>query len=472
MSIAFESDGKVLPNWKLFLRGLAFLVVVAVVTGVMVARSQGAFRETVRVTAELVNVGDGLPAKSDVKYQGVLVGQVTEVTPSTDGGPNYVHIDMKPGFVSGIPGTVTARVVPSNVFAVPSIQLVYNGAGKPLAAGARIPEDRSQATVRLQTSLTALSRIAAAAGRSGSDPTLGILAVVERATAGHGTDAVRAGAELTRISRELNAAMVPDGTGSTLDALSQALDGLRTSAPDLLGAVHSAVAPLRTVAENRDQLATLLGAGLTTTGTVGAGLENRIGTITDVTGKLGPALGVIADGSPNFAQMATSQSQMSYDFMKLWDEGDQNINAKIILELTPHRPYTRADCPRYGNLEGPSCRSGPPGDQTIIGPNATPASAPTVIGGNVGGIGSKQEQEQIAALLGIAPNSAADILLGPLLRGNDVRLTPAPGAPADAAPAPPAPTPALPAPIPGLPLPIPGLPAPVPGIPAPTGEPR
>ncbi|WP_280270235.1 MlaD family protein [Nocardia wallacei] len=426
MSIAFESDGKVLPNWQLLLRGLAFLVVLAAVGGLMIARSQGAFRETIRVTAELVNVGDGLPAKSDVKYQGVLVGQVTEVTPSTDGGPNHVHIDMKPGHLSGIPATVTARVVPSNVFAVPSIQLVYNGKGAPLTPGARIPEDRSQETVRLQTSLTALSRIAAAAGRSGSDPALGILAVVERATAGHGSEAVRAGAELTRISQALNDAMAPDGTGSTLDALTQALNGLRSSAPELLGAVHSAVTPLRAVAERRDQLANLLTGGLATTGTVATALENNTGTLTGITGKLGPALGTIADGSPNFTQMAVSQSQMSYDFIKLWDTADQNMNAKIILELTPHRQYTRADCPRYGDLEGPSCRTGPPGGPTIIGPNAAPASSPALVGGNVGAIGSRQEQEQIASILGGAPNAAADILFGPLLRGNDVKLTPAP----------------------------------------------
>ncbi|RDI45035.1 MlaD family protein [Nocardia mexicana] len=448
MSIAFESDGKVLPNWNLLLRGIVFLAVASVVGGLMLARSQGAFRETVRVTAELVNVGDGLPAKSDVKYQGVLVGQVDSVTPSTDGGPNHVHIDLKPGYLQGIPATVTARVVPSNVFAVPSIQLVYNGRGAPLAAGGRIAEDHSQETVRLQTSLTALSRIAAAAGRSGSEPALGILAVVERATAGHGEQAVRAGAELTRISQALNASMAPDGTGSTLDALSQALAGLRTSAPDLLGAVHNAVAPMRAVAERRDQLATLLTGGLTTSATVATGLENRTGTITDVTGKLGPVLGTIADGSPNFTQMATSQTQMAYTFIKLWDEGDQNMTAKIILELTPHRQYTRADCPRYGDLEAPSCRTGPPGDTTIIGPTAAPVDAPMLIGGNVGATGSPQEQARIAAILGGQPNAAADILFGPLLRGNDAKVSPALGDP----PPPPAvvPPPGLPA-LPGVP---------------------
>ena len=431
MPIAFESDGKVLPDWQLLLRGVAFLLVLAVATVVMVARSQGAFRETVRVTAVLVDVGDGLPAKSDVKFQGVVVGQVDSVTPSSDGGPNYVQIDLKPEYLAGIPATVTARVVPSNVFAVPSVQLVGKGRGAPLAAGTRIPQDHSLETVRLQTSLTALSRIVAAAGRSGSDPTLGILAVVERATSGHGAEAVRAGAELARISQALNAAMAPDGTPATLDALSDALAGLRSSAPDLLGAVHNAVGPMRAVAERKDQLVTLLTGGLTTSATVATALENNTGTITDITGKLSPALDTIAEGSLNFTQMTISLTRLAGTFHKLWDVEDQSVTGKIIIELTPHRQYTRADCPRYGDLEGPSCATGPIGGPTIIGPNAAaPASYSAPIGGNVGPVGSSQERQAIASILGGEPNAAADILFGPLFRGNDVQLTPAPETPA------------------------------------------
>ncbi|MEV5834526.1 MCE family protein [Nocardia sp. NPDC052112] len=431
MSIAFESDGKVLPDWQLLLRGIAFLLVLAVATVVMIAGSQGAFRETVQVTAVLLDVGDGLPPRSDVKFQGVLVGQVDSVTPSSEGGPNYVQIDLKPEYVAGIPATVTARVVPSNVFAVPSVQLVGKGRGAPLAAGARIPQDRSLETVRLQTSLTALSRIAAAAGRSGSDPTLGILAVVERATSGHGAEAVRAGAELTRIAQALDAAMAPDGTAATLDALSDAIAGLRSSAPDLLGAVHNAVGPMRAVAERNDQLATLLTGGLNTSATVATALENNTGTITDITGKLSPALATIGEGSRNFTPMTISLTQLAGKFHKLWDAEDQNMPAKIILELTPHRQYTRADCPRYGELEGPSCATGPVGGPTIIGPNAVvPASYSASIGGNVGPVGSAQEQQAIASILGGGPNAAADILFGPLLRGNDVQFTPAPDIPA------------------------------------------
>lgn len=424
MSIAFESDR--LSGAQLFRRGIAFLVIAAFAVAMLIAKSEGIFQKTVRVTATLVNVGDGLPRKSDVKYQGIVVGLVDTVTPSTDGGPNQVHIDMLPRYASGIPNTVTARVVPSNVFAVPSIQLVYNGPAAPLASGARIPEDQSLATVRLQTSLTALSRIVAAAGRSGTDPTLGILTTVERAVSGRGADALRAGAQLERIVQALNAAMAPDGSASTLAALSDALAGLRSSAPELLGAVHDAIVPMRAIAEQQAQLASLLTGGLTTTGTLAAALANNTDTLLDITGKMGPTLGVLADGGQNFVQMTRSLSVVSTKFAQVFNPETQNLTAKVIVEFTPHRQYTRADCPRYGNLAGPSCATAPVGGGPLIGPDAAKTEAPTLIGGNVGRAGSAAELEQLAAILGGHPNAAADLLLGPLLRGNDVNVTPAP----------------------------------------------
>ena len=435
MSIAFESDGRALSNTRLFLRGAGLLVVFAIVLVAVFAKFEGLFAHDVRVTADLVDVGDGLPPKADVKYRGVLVGRVRSVSASTDGGPNTVRIDLDPAYVSAIPGTVTARVVPSNAFAVPSVQLVYNGSGASLRAGAHIGQDRSSATVQLQTSLTALTRIAAAAGRSGSDPALGILAVVERATSGDGDEAVQAGADLSRIAEAFNAEMSPGGTGSTLAALAQALGGLRASAPDLLGAVHNAIGPMQVLAQRRDQLVALLTGGSTTSSRAATALEHNTATITGITAEISPALAVIADGSGHFTQMELSLQNLVPPFAGVWNPATQRITAKAIVELTPHRQYTRADCPRYGALAGPSCTSAPAGEPTIIGPKAASSQDPlSLIGGNVGQVGSSQEQQKIAALLGGVPNPAADLLFGPLLRGSDVRVVPAPGAPVPAAP--------------------------------------
>ncbi|MEV0354951.1 MCE family protein [Nocardia sp. NPDC050697] len=375
MTIVFESEDRNLTGTGLFVRGLAVLVVIVATAVAMIARSEGAFARTVEVTAVLSDVGDGLPRRSDVKYRGVLVGSVREVTRAD--GANVVRIDLLPAHAGGIPATVTARVVPSNVFAVPSIQLVDNGSGPALAAGARIPEDHSRAGVQLQTSLTALSKLAAAVGRPGTDPTVGILETLERATSGRGADALAAATQLERLARAYRAEATAPGESALLTELSGAVLELQRAAPDLLATLHEAVLPLRGVAEHRDQLAALLTGANATSTTVGTALTNRGTTLIGLNSRMGPVLRVLAAGSDNFVQMTTSQTRVAQVFAHdFWNAEDQSGTAKVIVELTPHQQYTRTDCPRYGELAGPSCTGGPPAGPSVLDSLEAPVSGP------------------------------------------------------------------------------------------------
>ena len=397
MSIVFESDDRHLSNTKLFVRGMAALTVVVATVAAMVARSEGAFAETVAVTAMLVDVGDGLPKRSDVKYHGVLVGSVQDVVASDGARPNKVHIELIPEHAAAIPATVTARVVPSNVFAVPSVQLIDNGPGPALRSGASIPEDHSKASVQLQTSLTALSRIVDAVGRPDADPTVGILETVERATRGRGADALAAAAQLARIVRAYQGELSGvDDSPALLTGLSEAVHGLQESAPDLLAALHSAVGPMRSVAEQRVRLTELLTGGIATTETVGTALNNRTETIIDLNSRLGPVLQILAAGSGNFVQMTTSQTRIAHVFAHdFWQPDTQTGTAKVIVELTPHKQYTRTDCPRYGELAGASCENGP-------------AAGPPVIGAADQPVNTLDQREILAESLGL-PQEAAGL---------------------------------------------------------------
>ncbi|WP_063055709.1 MlaD family protein [Nocardia salmonicida] len=395
MSIVFESDDRHLSNTKLFVRGMAALTVVVATVAAMVARSEGAFAETVAVTAMLIDVGDGLPKRSDVKYHGVLVGTVQDVVASDGSHPNRVHIELIPEHAAAIPATVTARVVPSNVFAVPSVQLIDNGPGPALRPGASIPEDHSRASVQLQTSLTALSRIVDAVGRPDADPTVGILETVERATRGRGADALAAAAQLARIVRAYQGELSGDSP-TLLTGLSEAVHGLQESAPDLLAALHSAVGPMRSVAEQRVRLTELLTGSIATTETVGTALNNRAETIIDLNSRLGPVLQILAAGSGNFVQMTTSQTRIAHVFAyDFWQPDTQTGTAKVIVELTPHKQYTRTDCPRYGELAGASCENGP-------------AAGPPVIGAADQPVNTLDQREILAESLGL-PKEAAPL---------------------------------------------------------------
>jgi len=94
---------------------------------------------------------------------------------------------LKPEYARDIPATVTARVVPSNVFAVSSVQLVDNGkGGASLRPGAVIREDESLPTVLFQTTLNKFRQLFVALSRQPTDNGVGVLATITEATHGRG----------------------------------------------------------------------------------------------------------------------------------------------------------------------------------------------------------------------------------------------------------------------------------------------
>lgn len=437
MPIAFETDGRGHSDASLLLRGIAFLAVVAALAGWMVAKFNGDLDDSVRVTGLMTRIGDGLPQNSDVEFRGVLVGSVRDVTPSSGDGPNRVHIDLDPAHAMGIPQTVTARVVPGNLFAVSSVQLVDNGPGPAIHDGFDIAEDTSLATVQFQTALTRMREIIAAMSRSGTDDTVGLIGALAQATDRKGADLVRAAGHLEDIVSRLDEVMEPDGGPSTVQSFARAVQGLDQSAPDLLDALHQAVVPLRTVAEKDAQLTAFLAAGLSTTATMATAFENNTDRMIRISTSLTPVIGVLADNSEQFVPITTRLTVTAQKFFDHVYDPEVGIpQSKMILSLTPATPYTRADCPRYGDLAGPSCSTAPltapeqsmpaimdPSNLVLPEGYSLP---PGTIGGTVGPVGSPQELARLAEILGEPVGSAAAILLGPLLRGTVVTIAPAP----------------------------------------------
>ena len=74
MPNSFDFDPRGPSNRLLFVVGACFIVVAALTAAAAVAKSKGTFEDLVRVDVALVNIGDGLPANSDVKFRDVLVG--------------------------------------------------------------------------------------------------------------------------------------------------------------------------------------------------------------------------------------------------------------------------------------------------------------------------------------------------------------------------------------------------------------
>ncbi|BBX18795.1 mammalian cell entry protein [Mycolicibacterium duvalii] len=362
MANSFELDGRGPTDRQLLGCGVALLAVVALVTATLLVKSTGRLEPVVRVVAAMVNVGDGLPQRSDVKYHGVLVGAVTDVTPAVDGDPNFVHIDLKREYAGSIPAGVTARVVPSNVFAVSSVQLVDSGApgGPAIPPGAVIPENTELPTVLFQTTITKLRDILAATGRGREDHTIGILAAVNAATEGRRTELLTSGAQLNRMVEELDKIVATEPGPTTVSALVDATRGLAQTAPDLVDALHQAVAPMRTLVEQDAQLTSMINGGITTVGTTHTALSNHTDRMVRITSELTPVLGSLAQTAHHWVPAFVKLNGLSDKFFdEVWIHEYDIGNMRINLSLTPTYSYTRADCPQYAGLKGPSCFTAP-----------------------------------------------------------------------------------------------------------------
>jgi virulence factor Mce-like protein len=361
MPNSFDHGGRGPSNTRLFVAGVAFVLTVCVITALMIAKYQGRLDPIVRVSAELTNVGDGLPAKSDVKFRGVLVGFVNGVVPAAGDRPNIVHIDLKPAYAAGIPDTVTARVVPSNVFAVSSVQFVESGKGTaPLRTGSVIREDQSLPTVLFQTTLNKVREVLKAFGREPSSDSVGWLTALGEAVEGRGDRLEDAGRDLNEIVTQLNDVVGDDTGPTTLSAFTAAADGLREASPELFDALAVAVKPMRTLAEKRSALTNFLAGGLETVGTFGDALDNHTDRLIRIGTELTPVVGVLGDNADAIPTMMGRTLDMVDEFQHVgWNEEAATPRVKAVISLTPTRTYVRADCPRYGELKGPSCDTAP-----------------------------------------------------------------------------------------------------------------
>ncbi|MGH3724856.1 MAG: MlaD family protein [Mycobacterium sp.] len=360
MPNSFEADGRGPSDSQLLAVSLVTLAIIVALTGTMLLKSAGRLDDYVRVIADLVNVGDGLPQKSDVKYRGVLVGEVDNVIPATGGTPNFVHINLKPQYINSISVTTTARVVPSNVFAVSSVQLVDRGPGAPIRDGAHISEDTQLPTVLFQTTVSKLRDILNATGRGRDDNSVGILAAVGAATDSRRVKLLTGGAQLSRLITELNAIVTTDTGPSTVSALLEATEGLKQTAPELLDSLHQAVQPMRTLAEKREQLTSLISGGLHTVGTTRQAFDNHTDQLIGITTGLTPPIGVFAKNADKFVPIFRNMNKLSRNwFEHMWMSDRDLPNMPIAVTLAPSYTYTRADCPRYGELKGPSCSTAP-----------------------------------------------------------------------------------------------------------------
>ncbi|MEV6274824.1 MCE family protein [Nocardia sp. NPDC051832] len=341
---------------QLLVAGVAGLIVFALILGFLMARYRGYFVPKVNVVAELTTTGDGLPAKADVKFRGVLVGAVKAVDVAARGEMQKVQIEMKPDLAKGVPANVTARVVPSNLFAVTSVELVFNGPSDQfLAEGAVIQEDRSQGTIALQDTLTSVEKVL-----DKIDPVQfgRVLGTLSQALDGSGR---MPGSTVERLDRWLLSVdeSIPD-LGVMLGDFAASFRALNQSAPELLDVVNSSVETARTIADRRAQLVELITGTSTTVDKVNDLFARNPDVGKQLTAGTSDMFGALAADPQAVTQAILNLGNSTAKLNTVFHWGtQQQMVWNLGITLTPYKPWTVADCPRYGELAGPSCATAP-----------------------------------------------------------------------------------------------------------------
>ncbi|HWJ65718.1 MAG TPA: MCE family protein [Nocardioides sp.] len=241
-------------------RGLITLVALAVIGTFVTLRSNGTFGTQPHVTAEVANAGGALRAGSDVKMNGVIVGKVSEIRRSEDGGGVTVDMAMSEDDLEAIPGNVVARILPATVFGTTFVDLVVHGEASdgPLRAGDVVEADATQETLELQQALDDIDRLVKALGPAELASAIGSAA---EALDGRGDQIGTTVRSLNSYLARLNPRMPQ--VRSDLEALASTTRLLDEIAPDLLDATDDVLVTMNTILTQEAALTALLSGGTT-----------------------------------------------------------------------------------------------------------------------------------------------------------------------------------------------------------------
>ena len=207
-----------------------------------------------------------------------------------------------------------------------------------------------------QTTVSKLRDILAATGRGREDQSLGLLAAIGAATDNRRVKFLGRGAKLTQLLDQLNGIVATEPGPSTVSALLDATRGLQSTAPDLVDALHQAVEPMRPVRAEARRVASPGRRRAAHRGGGREALNNHIDRLIQITHDLTPVVGVLANNAAQLrADLRQAESALRQVLRPALDPESVTKNMRANLSFTPMYTYTRADCPQYGELKGPSC---------------------------------------------------------------------------------------------------------------------
>lgn len=390
---------------------------------------RGDFGDDIRVSARISQAGDALERGDIVTYRDVIVGEVTDATGNLDGSA-VLSLKIQRADADVIPADVTAVAVPASLFGATKIELLPGAqpTAQRLHDGALVPADRNPGAAGLQTALANAYTLLTAVHPAQLDAALSALATALQGQGGNvGRLIGDADAYLLRLAPQL-----PD-LDHVITSLATVTRTLARNSPSLLHSVGNLLVLSRGLLADKQAIAGLL--------------DVAPGAVRDASQLLSPrnvdhAVTILQEQRPVLAALAANPQALprTIDGFKAFADSfsgaladgpylkvniiitGANVSALVgvaagrkgtLFTATSDPPeYTAADCPRYPGADGPNC-----GTSNV-------ATTGTSYGGTSSSVGSAREVAAVrsaaSAITGLPASSvpaAADLLLGPLLRG-------------------------------------------------------
>lgn len=395
------------------LLGAGFALLLAGLLGLSVLAYLKAFTPVAWVTLRTGHTGMQLSPGADVKLRGVLIGDVRTVT--ADGADATLRLAIDPDQLGSVPADVTARLLPKTLFGERYVELVPGTATESLRDGAEIGPDRSSSAVELERVLDQALPLLQAIQPDKLAATLGALAyALEGRGEMLGRDLSTADGYLTALNQQMPT------IAADVRRLVTVLDTYDGALSDLLEVLRNTTVTMRTVSDQRDELARFLADTTDLANTTGSFLDRYDDRIIQLGRVSRPVLELLAAYAPEYPCLLHGLVALQPRVEKVFSTGRMHITLETTLD---NGKYTKGDEPVYGAHTGPDCRGLPS--------PRVPAPQVRVNDGyaGMGAAGTAQEKAAVkpilAAASGTAPEDVSDLavlLWGPMMRGTVVSV--------------------------------------------------
>lgn len=403
----------------------------------MVARSTGVLETNPEIHAEVPVEAGLITTGAPVRYHGVKVGEIASIDAGT--ASSVVSLTIDDNYLSSIPDTVLMRVLPRTFFGDIYVALIDTrgtSRSRSLSDGDEIRIDDGPEAINLYDIFTKLSDVLAEVQPEKMNIAL---AAVSAAIGTSGGDLGIMIDDWWQASRELESTM-----NRFIDATPRfraVMESLRRATPAITDTLRSTTSISRGIVEHQENLGAFLASASGFVGSVAPFLAQQRRNLITIVDSTATIASTVADNPSGVTDTVTEASKFGAAGTILFASGRFNITA--VPTFSQPMPYTAADCPTYGTMRGSQCfGTGSPigtgpvrqpgtGNPRLLSPRQprpgfTPSgfTGPAVIDGaaEAGTLSNLEAQLRGRPDTSGAPNPATTLMLGPMLRGNEVQV--------------------------------------------------